>query len=298
MNKKAKLAAFIMASLIGASVSDKVYANEVVDKEIINQDYELSKTSVVKAILDTNIYDSVECKKVIGTLSEGKTLPYNCLWDEGFYEVRYEDGIGFLKCNDCDLTYKYNIENMVTFTNDTLLYQDDINTGKVNKIEIEKQNVGKLLKTVGTWSMVEVDNEIGFVKTSDTDILDDTFVLIDLSDQELKLYHENEIVLDCPIISGKDKTPSHTGDFNVYQKRYDTVLVGKNNSYRSPVDVFMPYFEGEGLHDAYRWRNDSEYDIEDYYKNHGSHGCINMKKDDALFAAEYVEVGTRVLVKK
>ena len=182
---------------------------------------------------------------------------------------------------------------MITFINDTIMNTDN------NSIIIEKQSVGKLLRSnIGSWSMVEVDDQVGYVKSSDIDILDDTFVLVDLSDQNLKLYNNNELILDCPVITGKDKTPTSCGDFKVYEKRYNTVLRDAKRTYASPVDVFMKFHDGEGLHDAYRWRNDSEYEIEDYYKNHGSHGCVNMRREDALFVSDYVEVGTRVLVKK
>lgn len=294
MKGKSKLIALALSAFVLSSNKVDAASNEVVDKEIVNYEDNISKSLYVKANEDIEIrqYANID-SNVIGTLSKGDTLLYNTLWDEGFYEVKYNDSIGFVECNKSDLIWKYNFNHMVTFTDDTTLYSDEN-----EDIEIEKQSVGKLFANIGSWSLVEVDGNTGYVKSQYTDVLDDTFVVVDISDQTLQLYNNNEVILQCPIISGKSSTPSTLGDFTVYEKRYNTVLKDAKGTYASPVDVFMKYHNGEGLHDAYRWRNDSEYDILDYYLKRGSHGCINMKREDALFLSDYVDVGTRVLVKK
>ena len=217
MKSKAKIAAYMIAALVGAANSSKVYAQapEVIDQEIIGEDT-LEKKQYVKALEDINIYDSVNQDNVIGSMSAGQTLPFSCLWDEGYYEIEYNDALGYVECNKSDVIFRYDFENMITFINDTTMSRDDNTT-----VDVEQYSVGKLLRdNIGSWSMVEVDDKIGYVNTSDIEILDDTFVLVDLSDQNLKLYNNNEIILDCPVITGKDKTPTTCGSFEVYEKRF------------------------------------------------------------------------------
>ena len=69
----------------------------------------------------------------------------------------------------------------------------------------------------------------------------------------------------------------------------------------------MKYNGGEGLHDAqyhthedgfkHGWRDASEFGGDTYLK-HGSHGCINMIHDDVMTVSDYVDIGTKVLVKE
>ena len=70
----------------------------------------------------------------------------------------------------------------------------------------------------------------------------------------------------------------------------------------------MMKFDGNiGLHDAeyhtddngfkHGWRNRSDFGGETYIKN-GSHGCVNMPHEEVMEVSEYVDLGTKVLVKK
>ena len=95
MKNKAKLRlmALILASLVGASSKVESCAFEGQDKEIVSLEDKLEKSTYVKALEDLNVYDSVECNNIIGTMKSGKMQLFNCLWDEGFYEVEYNDGL-------------------------------------------------------------------------------------------------------------------------------------------------------------------------------------------------------------
>ena len=58
----------------------------------------------------------------------------------------------------------------------------------------------------------------------------------------------------------------------------------------------MP-FEGNlvGFHDA-TWQADSSFDNSEAYKTVGSHGCINLRLDDAKTLHEKISVGLCVVV--
>ena len=113
-----------------------------------------------------------------------------------------------------------------------------------------------------------------------------------LYQQILKIYQDKKQVLETPVVTGKNSTPSDIGLFEIFSKEKDRYLNGPG--YSTHVNYFMPYNGGEGLHDA-TWRSEFGGDI---YKYSGSHGCINMPLDKAAEAYEYLSVDDKVLVKK
>ena len=124
-----------------------------------------------------------------------------------------------------------------------------------------------------------------------------SYVEVDLVNQQEYVYKDGKQVLNSPIVSGKpDGHSTPTGVFYVWSKERNTSLKGKNSngsSYSSHVDYWMPIdYTGVGLHDA-PWQPTFGGT---WYQQHGSHGCVNnppafMPK---LFAA--VSVGTPVIV--
>lgn len=154
-------------------------------------------------------------------------------------------------------------------------------------------------------SLVKTDNYVGYVDNSDLEELLGTFVVVDISSQELKLYCDNEIVLTTPVVTGKPSTPTDQGLFEIYDITKNRYLVGPN--YRSYVDIMMKYNGGEGLHDAeyhtheggfkHGWRSLEEFGGETYLTD-GSHGCVNMIHNDVMTVRDYVDIGTKVLVKE
>ena len=130
-------------------------------------------------------------------------------------------------------------------------------------------------------------------------------MVVDISSQEVKLYCNNEVILTTPVVTGKPSTPSDKGLFEIYDISNSRYLIGPN--YKSYVDIMMKYNGGEGLHDAqyhthedgfkHGWRDISEFGGDTYLK-HGSHGCINMIHDDVMTVSDYVDIGTKVLVKE
>lgn len=153
--------------------------------------------------------------------------------------------------------------------------------------------------------LVKTNEYIGFTTLENLEELTGTFVVVDISSQEVKLYCNNEVILTTPVVTGKPSTPSDKGLFEIYDISHSRYLIGPN--YKSYVDIMMKYNGGEGLHDAqyhthedgfrHGWRDASEFGGDTYLK-HGSHGCINMIHDDVITVSDYVDIGTKVLVKE
>ncbi len=145
----------------------------------------------------------------------------------------------------------------------------------------------------GWYFVMTNDYNFGFVSADYTKILEDRFVIVDKSEQQLYLYDDNELLYTTPVTTGKDSTPSDTGLFKISYKATNVTL-SDNKTYWSPVRYWMPYNGGEGLHDA-DWR--TIFGTDSYHYG-GSHGCINMPVDITDEIYNNVEAGTKVLVHK
>lgn len=123
-----------------------------------------------------------------------------------------------------------------------------------------------------------------------------TYVRIDLSAQWLTVVSGGETVFEAPVVTGTAGTSraTPTGLYSIDSKETCRVLRGAD--YASYVDYWMPFNGGIGMHDA-TWRSDDEfaYGGETYLWN-GSHGCINMRHDDAATVYSLVSVGDNVIV--
>ena len=159
---------------------------------------------------------------------------------------------------------------------------------------LEKYETLRVIGEYEGWYFVMTnDYNFGFVSAAYTKVLEDRFVIVDKSEQQLYLYDDNELLYTTPVTTGKDETPSDTGLFKIKYKATNVVL-SDNETYWSPVRYWMPYNGGEGLHDA-DWR--SVFGTESYHYG-GSHGCINMPVDITDEIYDNVETGTKVLVHK
>lgn len=119
-----------------------------------------------------------------------------------------------------------------------------------------------------------------------------TYVEINLTKQHLFLYSGGNRILDCDIVSGcvEKGYTTPAGVFTIRYKKQNAVLKGVD--YSTPVDYWMPFNGGIGLHDA-TWRTEFGGSI---YLTDGSHGCINMPHDAVAALYQYAYAGMYVIV--
>lgn len=199
------------------------------------------------------------------------------------------------------------IESIYYVKNDTALTIPSFLTeSKVEEqVTLPKLECLEVYDILDDTCLVKTNEYIGFTTLENLEELTGTFVVVDISSQEVKLYCNNEVILTTPVVTGKPSTPSDKGLFEIYDISHSRYLIGPN--YKSYVDIMMKYNGGEGLHDAqyhthedgfrHGWRDASEFGGDTYLK-HGSHGCINMIHDDVMTVSDYVDIGTKVLVKE
>jgi LysM repeat protein len=109
---------------------------------------------------------------------------------------------------------------------------------------------------------------------------------VDLSDQSLIAWQGEVAVLRTTVSTGKPATPTIPGTFAVHSK-YDTQHMTGDDYDLPGVPWVMYYYEDYAIHGAY------------WHANFGwptSHGCINMRIDEAAALYAWAALGTEVVV--
>lgn len=107
---------------------------------------------------------------------------------------------------------------------------------------------------------------------------------VNLSTQTLYAYEGDQIVNSFLISSGTVYTPTVVGQFEIYVKYRAADMAGPG--YYLPAVPFVMYFyDGYGIHAA-TWHNN--------FGTPMSHGCINMRLEDAEWMFNWASIGTIV----
>ncbi len=97
-----------------------------------------------------------------------------------------------------------------------------------------------------------------------------TYVEVNINQQRMWFYKDGKLMVDTPVVTGtKYYSDTPKGFFSIFQRATNTTLVGPG--YASPVDYWMAFSGGCGIHDA-SWRDTFGGSI---YLYSGSHGCVN-----------------------
>ena len=112
------------------------------------------------------------------------------------------------------------------------------------------------------------------------DDLNGTYIEVSVSDQYVWFYKDGEVIVETDCVTGNHERGWDTthGVYGISGKASPAVLRGEG--YETPVNYWMPFNGGQGLHDA-TWRGNFGGKI---YRSNGSHGCVNLP----LWAAEII----------
>lgn len=115
---------------------------------------------------------------------------------------------------------------------------------------------------------------------------------IDLSDQKLYMKEGDNIIGSFLVSTGK-WAPTPTGSFAIWTKLRYTTMAGGSKAlgtyYNLPnVPYTMYFYQGYGIHGAY-WHNN--------FGNPMSHGCVNMRPEEAGIVFNWANVGIPVIVR-
>ena len=232
-------------------------------------------------------------------------------FDEDFETLKEEDTRDWVGKKG-DGTFVWNDEPIIEYFNelkekyDTPMGVVSFTTHDGEEMEIESHNCGwhmnvdfsienlKVAVEEGKHMMDPAWNS-GLVYSSKNGV-GSKYVEIDIEEQKVYLYEDDELVFDTDCVTGtqgySDTTP---GVFQVTGKASPSVLrdVDKNgNKYEQPVTYWIPFNGSQGMHDA-TWRGSFGGTI---YQSWGSHGCVNLPLESAKKIYEEVYVYYPVIV--
>lgn len=218
--------------------------------------------------------------------------------DNGWYLVEYKGRVGYVYSYyvsyDRWTEYRDDFSDVVYITYDTPLLDSDNDMANA-KYFFNKYEVCEVLGMNNEWYYVRYEDMYGYVRRNCTSRIGNKAVVVDIDNQRLTLYENNRIVVETDVVTGTlgvYDTP--TGMYYIKNKVTDTSLVSEKYGYNQPVDYWMPFNGGIGLHDA-DWRSKFGGDI---YIKDGSHGCVNIPSKYADDVFDNVDYKTRVIVHK
>ena len=134
------------------------------------------------------------------------------------------------------------------------------------------------------------------LKRSGKDDLAGTYVEVSLSGQHMWYYRGGMLIIESDVVTG-DVTKglgTASGVFPLAYKESPSVLRGGTGKdrYETPVQYWMPFYEGQGLHDA-NWKTVFGGT---QYRGNGSHGCVNLPPSVAAVVYENIEPGTAIVI--
>lgn len=192
-------------------------------------------------------------------------------------------------------------ENVILWDNfgyineECLIYDDNFNPRDTISVY---QKVLRVSESDGFIYSLFEDGSYGYIESYYFTPIENTYIEVDIEDQMLYFYIDNELVLSSSIVTGKDDTPTYCGYFHIFYKEYDAVLTSYTYGYETPVTYWMAFDGNIGFHDAW-WRDNFGGQI---YQLDGSHGCVNLPYNIAEYLFENTwtnyDDGTKVLVHK
>ena len=109
---------------------------------------------------------------------------------------------------------------------------------------------------------------------------------VNLSQQMVYAYEGDVVVNSFLVSTGTWATPTVTGKYNIYVK-YRSAPMSGPGYYLPNVPYIMYFYKGYGLHGTY-WHNN--------FGTPMSHGCVNLRTDEAGWLFNWASVGTLVNV--
>ena len=112
------------------------------------------------------------------------------------------------------------------------------------------------------------------------------YIEINLSNQTLTAWQGGTAMLHTSVSTGTSRTPTVTGRFPIYMKLSSQHMTGPGYSLPG-VPWVMYFYQGYAIHGTY-WHNN--------FGTPMSHGCINMRTNEAEFLYSWAGQGTEVYV--
>lgn len=166
----------------------------------------------------------------------------------------------------------------------------------------QEEEISQLMADIYANTSVErepIYAERGYSRNGRDD-LNGTYVEVNLTAQHMWFYKNGELIVESDVVSGlpTEKRETAQGAFAIPYKQSPANLVGQGGgpgeSWDVMVQYWMPFHDGQGLHDA-SWQSVFGGNV---YTYAGSQGCVNLPPDVAAIVYEYMEENVAVILYK
>lgn len=302
--------AFSIQKEILGNVVDFEEAMKLSIEVITSNNYHIDFTSITNVnpdIWEANLVDefndlnSILHSSINYELSNGNVVSLDssviCNWvykdDNGNFQYDIENGVlQFIE----ELASKVDESNSIIYFNATDISNPvTINVpidarAQLNQ-EAESVRIKSMLEETGTFKLSPVYDRILVNENLSS------YVELDISRQHLWFYLNGSLLLETDCVTGnvRDNYDTPTGVYYLTYKMRNAVLRGYNkdgSKYESPVEYWMPFYRGYGLHDA-SWRSTFGGNI---YLTSGSHGCVNLPSKMAKQLYENIDYTMPIII--
>ena len=161
----------------------------------------------------------------------------------------------------------------------------------------QETELAQLLKDIQSGKPVTRDPSYGIsgMKRNGKDDLAGSYIEVSLDNQHLWLYKDGALITETDIVSGAPTPERETyrGAWPIAYKASPFTLTSDVYGYNTKVTYWMPFVYGQGLHDA-SWQ--SSFGGNRYKTGAGSHGCINLPKDQAALIYNTIDGGYPIII--
>ena len=184
------------------------------------------------------------------------------------FKNRNGEVINIPYCNETNFGWKLDVPAL-----DDSIY--DALTNIKSEIEIPFTREGRKFENIDG-----IFNDIG-----------NTYIEISIDDQHLWYFEDGKCIFDCDVVTGKDKTPTPKGAFDIMELKTNETMRGSYGTAFAQYWLRLTY-SGIGIHAA-DWRGSFGGNI---YHSNGSHGCINVSVANSKWLYENIKRKTPVVI--
>ena len=198
------------------------------------------------------------------------------------------------------------VENLATNYN-TIYVPRTFHTSCGSDVTVSDNEYGFQIDQEGELNQLLQDLETGTPVTRDPvysiagmqrngrDDLAGSYIEVSLDNQHLWLYKDGALVTETDIVSGAPTPERETmrGAWPIAYKASPYTLTSDQYGYNTTVTYWMPFVYGQGLHDA-TWQ--SSFGGSRYKSGAGSHGCVNLPKDQAAIIYNAIDGGYPIII--
>lgn len=241
-------------------------------------------------------YQTTSIVYTFGSVTEALDSDTICSWleitDDG---VELNESLIWTYIDELSSTYntKYNTRYFKTTAGDTVTVSNNEYGYRIDK-DAEFEQLCEDLESGTTIEREPIYSESGLTRDG-TDDLAGSYIEVSLDKQHLWLYKDYTLVVETDIVSGKsteEERETLQGAFAIAYKASPYTLSSEYYGYETEVTYWMPFANGQGLHDA-TWRSSFGGNV---YLTNGSHGCINLPLAAAATIYNTITAGYPIII--